>query len=99
MLGIRPDIASRLGQASPRGTGGNGAGDCEIVPHSRQEKRSRTVWIAFQVCGATSSVSVTSSPSFDSLWQAQHGQAEGAAITTRSRGRCPGSGFHDRLLR
>jgi hypothetical protein len=38
-----------------------------IISHSRQEKRSRIVWITFHCRGTTSSVSVTSSPSFDSL--------------------------------
>jgi hypothetical protein len=41
----------------------------------------------------TSSVSVTSSPSFDSFNEPQHGQAAGAQTTTRSRGRCAGNGF------
>ena len=45
------------------------------------------------LAGTTSSVSVTSSPSFDSLAEPQHGQLAGAAITTRSRGRCSGNGF------
>src|SRR4051812_43014292 len=54
---------------------------------SRQLKRSRTVWITFQRRGITSSVSVTSSPSFDSLADPQQGQVCGAAMTTRSRDR------------
>ena len=80
MLRICRDIASRLGPARPRGIGWNGAGGCVIVSQSRQEKRSRTVWITFHVRGTISSVSVTSSPSFDSLAEPQHGQADGAAI-------------------
>jgi hypothetical protein len=44
-------------------------------------------WITFHCRGITSSVSVMSSPSFDSLADPQHGQLSGAAITTRSRGR------------
>ena len=58
-----------------------------IVSQSRQLKRSRTVWITFQRRGITSSVSVMSSPSFDSRADPQHGQVCGAAMTTRSRGR------------
>jgi hypothetical protein len=46
---------------------------------------------------ATSSVSVTSSPSLASL-PPQHGQA-GAGITTRSRGRCAGKGARTGFLR
>ena len=59
---------------------------------SRQLKRSRTVWITFQRRGTASSVSVTSSPSLESRADPQHGQASGAARTTRSRGRCSGKG-------
>ena len=47
----------------------------------------------------TSSVSVTSSPSFDNLLELRHGQADGAGIATRSRGRCAGNGFRDGRLR
>ena len=47
----------------------------------------------------TSSVSVMSSPSFDSLAEPQQGQFVGAAMTTRSRGRCSGNGFRDGRLR
>ena len=48
-----------------------------MVSQARQENRSRTVWITFQLRGTTSRVSVTSSPSLDSL-APQQGQAEGA---------------------
>ena len=77
----------------------NGAGGCAIASHCRQEKRSRTVWITFHRRGTTSSVSVTSSPSFESFVEPQHGQLCGAAITTRSRGRCSGNGFRTGRLR
>jgi hypothetical protein len=50
----------------------------------RQLNFSRTVWITFHCRGTTSSVSVTSSPSFTSL-PPQAGQAHGAGMTTRSR--------------
>ncbi|TCU02291.1 hypothetical protein EV132_1622 [Rhizobium sullae] len=40
-----------------------------------------------------------SSPSFDSLPEPQQGQLAGAAITTRSRGRCSGNGLRDGRLR
>ena len=46
----------------------------------------------FQRRGITSSVSVISSPSFDSRADPQQGQRSGAARTTRSRGRCAGNG-------
>jgi hypothetical protein len=62
-----------------------------IASQLRQLYFSRTVWITFQRRGTTSSVSVTLSPSFDSL-PPQQGQADGLGSTTRSRGRCAGSG-------
>ena len=70
-----------------------------IASHWRQENRSRTVWITFHWRGTTSSVSVTSSPSFESFVDPQHGQFVGAAITTRSRGKCSGKGFRAGRLR
>jgi hypothetical protein len=76
-----------LGPTKPRGVTWKGAGDCAIFSHSRQENFSRTVWTTFQRRGITSSVSVTSSPSFDSRPDPQQGQVSGAAITMRSRGR------------
>ena len=51
--------------------------------------------MTFHWRGMTSSVSVTSSPSFDSFTDPQQGQASGAAITTRSRGKCSGKGLRD----
>ena len=42
---------------------------------------------------------MTSSPSFDSFVEPQQGQLCGAAITTRSRGRCSGNGFRAGRLR
>jgi hypothetical protein len=50
------------------------------------------------VRGIDSSVSVMVSPSFASL-PPQHGQAVGLGSTTRSRGRCEGSGARTGLLR
>ena len=64
-----------------------------IVSQSRQENFSRTVWMTFHARGITSSVSVTSSPSFDRRVPPQAGQEHGAGTTTRSRGRCSGNGF------
>jgi hypothetical protein len=64
-----------------------------IASHSRHEKRSRTVWTTYHRRGIASSVSVMSSPSFDNLFESLHGQAVGAGITTRSRGRRSGNGF------
>ncbi len=60
---------------------------------------SRTVWINFQRRGTASSVSVTSSPIFDSLSEPQQAQAVGAGTTTRSRGRCAGNGLRAGLRR
>jgi hypothetical protein len=92
-------MASRLGPAKPRGVTWNGAGGWVIASHARQENFSRTVWITFHRRGITSSVSVISSPSFESFVDPQHGQLSGAAITTRSRGRWSGNGLRAGRLR
>ena len=60
-------VASRFGPAQPRGVAWKGAGGCEILSQSRQVNFCRTVWITFHRRGMTSRVSVTSSPTFDSL--------------------------------
>jgi hypothetical protein len=70
-----------------------------IVSQARQENFSRTVWITFHCRETTSSVSVMSSPSFDSRSEPQQGQLAGAGITTRSRGRWSGNGLRDVRLR
>ena len=88
-------MANRLGPAQPRGVGWNGAGGWLIFSQSRQVNFSRTVWITFHWRGITSSVSVTSSPIFESFCEPQHSQALGAGTTTRSRGRCSGNGLRD----
>jgi len=92
-------MASRLGPAKPRGVTWNGAGGCAIVSQLRHENFSRTVWITFHCRGMTSSVSVMSSPSFDSFADPQQGQLSGAAMTMRSRGRCSGNGLREGRLR
>ena len=92
-------MASRFGPAQPRGTVWNGAGGCEIFSQLRQVNFSRTVWTTFHRRGITSSVSVTSSPTFDSRSDPQHSQAVGAGTTTRSRGRWSGNGLRDGLRR
>src|SRR5471030_2963131 len=92
-------MAKRFGPAKPRGVTWNGAGGWVIFSHCRHENFSRTVWITFQDLGMTSSVSVMSSPSFDSLADPQHGQLCGAAIITRSRGRWSGKGLREDRLR
>ena len=92
-------MASRFGPAKPRGVTWKGAGACVIFSHSRHENFSRTVWITFHWRGTTSSVSVISSPNFDSLCEPQQGQFSGAVMTMRSRGKCPGNGFFDGRLR
>src|SRR3954467_5781723 len=71
--------------------GWKGAGGWVTVSQERQENRSRTVWMTFHLIGSTSSVSVMSSPSLDSL-PPQQGQAAGGGSTTRSRGRWAGRG-------
>ena len=50
-----------------------------MVSQARQLNFSRTVWITFQRRGVISSVSVTSSPSFDSFEDPQQGQLVGVA--------------------
>ena len=92
-------MARRFGPAQPRGRTWKGAGAWAMVSQSRQENFSRTVWITFHWRGITSSVSVTSSPSFDRRDPPQQAQAVGASITTRSRGRCSGKGWREGFLR
>ena len=58
----------------------------EALPHRPHDLPS---------AGTTSRVSVTSSPSFDSRSDPRHRQLVGAGTTTRSRGRCAGSGCRD----
>ena len=69
-----------------------------MVWQSRHETFSRTVWMTFHARGMTSSVSVTSSPSFDRREPPQAGHEHGAGMTTRSRGRCSGKWLPDRPL-
>ena len=69
-----------------------GAGGSLIFSQSRQLNFSRTVCFTNHWRGTTSRVSVTASPTFDSLVPPQQGQEVGAGITTRCRGRCSGSG-------
>src|SRR6516164_3805384 len=75
-----------------------GAGGWVIFSQLRQVNFSRTVCTIFHCRGTTSNVSVMSSPSLASL-PPQHGQAVGAGITTRSRGRCSGKGARTGFLR
>lgn len=63
------------GRRSPVGLRGRGAGGCVIFSHSRHENLARTVWITFHWRGITSSVSVMSSPSFDSFVDPSTGAA------------------------
>ena len=92
-------IARRFGPAQPRGVAWNGAGGWEIFSQWRQVNFSRTVWITFQRREITSSVSVTSSPIFDSFSEPQQAQDVGGGTTTRSRGRCAGNGLRTGLRR
>src|SRR5437899_11803522 len=92
-------MAKRLGPAKPRDVTWKGAGGWVIASQFRHENFSRTFWITFHCRGMTSSVSVMSSPSFDSFEEPQQGQLPGSATTTRSRGRCSGNGLRDGRLR
>src|SRR3546814_9073501 len=75
----------------PGGVRGNEQASLHTVSHARQAEHSRTVWTDFHRRAFTSSVSVTSSPSFERSSDPQHGHAAGGATTTRSRGRCSGN--------
>src|SRR5260370_9135917 len=68
----------------------NGAGGWLIFSQDRQENFSRTCSVTNICRGTTSSVSVTSSPIFESLVPPQHGQLAGAACTMRRRGKVVG---------
>jgi len=59
-------VASSCGPMKPHGVAWNGAGIWLIASQSRQVNFSRTVSISLKRRGISSSVSVTSSPSFDS---------------------------------
>lgn len=89
------DHGQEVGATEPRGLTWKGAGGWVIVSQFRQENLSRTVWITFHCRGMASSVSVISSPSFDSFDDPQQGQLSGARITTRRRGRCSRNGLRD----
>jgi len=71
-------IANRLGPAKPRAIAWKGAGGCVIVSQERQENFSRTCSVTNHCRGTTSSVSVMSSPTLESLVPPQHGQHVGA---------------------
>ena len=88
-----------MGPAQPRGVGCNGAGVWLIFSQSRQVNFSRTVWIIFHWRGIASSVSVMSSPIFDSFAEPQQAQDVGPGTTTRSRGSCAGNGLRASLRR
>src|SRR5262249_22624957 len=70
-------IASKLGPANPRAITWNGAGGCEIVSQERQLNFSRTCSVTNHCRGITSSVSVMSSPTFESLVPPQQGHDVG----------------------
>src|SRR6516162_10102990 len=80
-------IAKRLGPAQPRAIAWKGAGGRAIVSHARHENFSRTCWVTNNCRGTTSSVSVTSSPTFDRLVLPQHGHDVGAGCTILWRGK------------
>src|SRR5882724_7876600 len=61
----------------------NGAGGWLIFSQDRQLNFSRTCSVTNNCRGTTSSVSVTSSPIFESLVPPQHGQQAGAGCTMR----------------
>lgn len=66
--------SQQIRPGEPRGVTWNGAGRWVIASDCRHESFSRTVWMTFHWRGITSSVSVTSSPSFDSLVEPQQGE-------------------------
>ena len=70
-----------------------GAGGWVIRSQSRQVNFSRTVWTTFHWRGTTSSVSVTSSPSFAIRPEPQQQPQVAALRSPRSRGRCSGNGL------
>ena len=92
-------VASRCGPMKPRGVAWNGAGGWLISSQSRQVNFSRTVSITLKRRGISSSVSVTSSPSFASREPPQQAQIVGASITTRSRSMSSGQGLRTGRLR
>ena len=67
-------VASNCGPMKPRGVAWNGAGGWVIFSQSRQVNFSRTVSISLKRRGISSSVSVTSSPSFDNRDPPQQAQ-------------------------
>src|ERR1700751_37845 len=67
-------MASRLGPAKPRAIAWNGAGGCVIVSQDRQLNFSRTCSVTNHCRGTTSTVSVTSSPTFGSCAAPQIGR-------------------------
>ena len=93
----RQKARAEQSRAASRGTVPE-AGSC--ASHARQANRSRTVCTTFHCRGITSSVSVTSSPSFDSRSDPQQAQLVGAgnddALARQmrrqrlARGSCPG---------
>jgi hypothetical protein len=86
-------MAGGFGPMNLRGVTWKGASGCVIASQDRQENFSRTVWITFHCRGIASSVWVTSSSSFDSFIEPQHGHDADAGTTTRSRGRYSGKGL------
>ena len=67
-----------------------------IRSQSRQVNFSRTVWITFHWRGTTSSVSVTSSPSFAIRPEPQQAHVVGPSITTALARQMFGERFTDR---
>ena len=92
-------VASNCGPMKPRGVAWNGAGGWLIFSQSRQVNFSRTVSISLNRRGISSSVSVTSSPSFARRDPPQHAQLVGASMTTRSRSMSSGHGLRTGRLR
>jgi hypothetical protein len=86
-------------QTKPRGVVWNGAGGWLIFSQSRQVNFSRTVSMTLNRRGISSSVSVTSSPSFARRAPPQQAQVFGASMTTRSRSMSSGQGVRTGRLR
>jgi hypothetical protein len=91
--------ASSAGPGRPRSIGKDGSGGWVIVSHCRQLSFGRTCTTTLKCDGTYSRTSRSSVPMRLSLVLPQAGQAQAASCSTRSRGRCAGSGWRPRRRR
>lgn len=92
-------VASSCGPMKPRGVAWSGAGGWLIFSQSRQVNFSRTVSMTLKRRGISSSVLVTSSPTFASRDPPQQAQVVRASMTTRSHSMSSGHGLRTGRLR